>query len=182
MRNLILLRPVENSVCWDSNNVVNRWTLITLQFCSFPKQSTKQILIGDLMLNAVFFHNIISSYLEQLFYRMCMKCKLRLRWRFELILTWVHINSLDCARRRDKFSNWWKVGRPYTISPRSSYPIYKVTCYIKWVTTSWTHSRYAWFRTDEITVKVVGKKKYRSRSASASSQDSYSSGSYTGNP
>ena len=28
--------------------------------------------------------------------------------------------------------------------------------------------------------KVVGKKKYRSRSASASSQDSYSSGSYTG--
>ena len=29
--------------------------------------------------------------------------------------------------------------------------------------------------------KVLGKKKYRSRSASASSQDSYSSGSYTGN-
>ena len=28
--------------------------------------------------------------------------------------------------------------------------------------------------------KVVGKKKYRSRSASASSQDSYSSGSYSG--
>ena len=27
-----------------------------------------------------------------------------------------------------------------TVSPRSSYPFYIVTHYIKWVTTSWTHS------------------------------------------
>ena len=28
----------------------------------------------------------------------------------------------------------------YTVCPRSSEPFYKVSYYIKWVTTSWTHS------------------------------------------
>ena len=28
-----------------------------------------------------------------------------------------------------------------TVCPRSSYPFYEITYYIKWVTTSWRHSR-----------------------------------------
>ena len=32
--------------------------------------------------------------------------------------------------------------KKYTICPRSSDPFYKVTYYIKWVTTSWTYSIY----------------------------------------
>ena len=35
--------------------------------------------------------------------------------------------------------------KTYTVCPRSSYPFYVVTYYIKWVTTSWTHSVYISF-------------------------------------
>ena len=51
-----------------------------------------------------------------------------------------------CTRRTDEFRTHRKTFPgthqmfPCTICPRSSDPFYKVSYYIKWVTTSWTHS------------------------------------------
>ena len=57
-------------------------------------------------------------------------------------LDWTHM-EFDLPRRMKKkmlFLNLNTILTPYTICPRSSDSFYIVSYYIKWVTTSWTHS------------------------------------------
>ena len=49
-------------------------------------------------------------------------------------------------------------GCDYTVCPRSSGPFYVVTYYIKWVTTSWTHSTLLYYNSKKPGY-VRGKKK-----------------------
>ena len=57
------------------------------------------------------------------------------------ILTHLKEMDLHFYGSGSSFTNWHNVEYDYlTVCPRSSDPFYIVSYYIKWVTTSWTHS------------------------------------------